>query len=109
MSNSANPTHTHYTQYADPVVRHPSPASSVGTTYGADQTSLNDSELSQAAFERKQESEIALHLQRDEELKAAQDPLLTISLAGGKPVRYGERKLEPQEEKGMSPRLLSRC
>ncbi|KAF9242620.1 hypothetical protein BU15DRAFT_43677 [Melanogaster broomeanus] len=39
--------------YASPVIRAPSPASSVGTAYGPDETSQSDSELSQEAFEQK--------------------------------------------------------
>ena len=42
-------------EYAPPVLRAPSPTSSVGTAYGPDQTSFSDTEqqLSQPAFENK--------------------------------------------------------
>lgn len=39
--------------YAPPVIRPPSPASSVGTAYQADQTSQSDTELSKEEFEQK--------------------------------------------------------
>ena len=94
--------HNHHTGYADPVLRPPSPASSIGTSYGADQTSWSDSEfqLSQPAFERKCDEVIGLHLPRKEELQADQDPLLTVPGPNGRPVRIGEKKLDPAEEKG---------
>jgi hypothetical protein len=46
--------------YATPVLRAPSPASSVGTTYIPDTTSLSDSEsfLSPSEFNRKWEEKI---------------------------------------------------
>ncbi|KAJ7914830.1 hypothetical protein B0H13DRAFT_1611156, partial [Mycena leptocephala] len=43
-------------EYADPVIREPSPASSVGTVYGPDQTA--SSELDQPTFERKWEDRL---------------------------------------------------
>src|SRR5882762_2811126 len=47
--------HIHSPSYAPPVLRAPSPASSIGTSYAPDATSLSDTEaeLSQAAFEQK--------------------------------------------------------
>ncbi|KAF8157891.1 hypothetical protein B0H34DRAFT_629318, partial [Crassisporium funariophilum] len=87
--------HVHYTEYAPPVLRPPSPASSVGTTYGPDQTSFSDSEyrLSQPAFEQKWEEKIQLNMPRKEELDADQDPLLTIPRAAGPAVPIAERKI----------------
>ena len=93
--------HNHHTEYADPVLRPPSPASSIGTSYGADQTSRSDREdqLPQPDFERKCDELIGLHLPRKEELQADQDPLLTVPGPDG-PVRISEKKLDPGEEKG---------
>ena len=65
--------------YAPPVLRPASPASSVGTVYPDDATSLSDNEqcLSQAAFERKWEEKLGLTGEkRKEEEQAEQDPLL---------------------------------
>ncbi|KAL4073207.1 hypothetical protein V8B97DRAFT_198033 [Scleroderma yunnanense] len=45
--------HTGDPAYASPVIRPPSPASSVGTAYGPDQTSQSDIELSKEDFEQK--------------------------------------------------------
>jgi len=65
-------------EYASPVVRAPSPASSVGSTFKPDLTSLSDSEdqLSQEAFERKWEERLQLGQPTMEELLANEDPLL---------------------------------
>jgi hypothetical protein len=69
MSRAQNP------EYADPVIREPSPASSVGTVYGPDQTASSDDELDQPTFERKWEDRLDLRrATRDEELADA-DPL----------------------------------
>ncbi|KDR83102.1 hypothetical protein GALMADRAFT_221072 [Galerina marginata CBS 339.88] len=113
----AIPTHTHHTEYADPVLRLPSPASSVGTAYGADQTSFSDSEaqLSQAAFERKIEDRMELNAPRDEELRADREPLLMVPAVPGqvpgapnvKLVRVTERKLEQVEEKVLFDRIMT--
>lgn len=96
---SGFPTHTHHSEYADPVMRVPSPASSVGTSYGADQTSYSDSEfqLSKEAFARKCNERIGLHLPRKEEFQADQDPLLTVIGPNGRPVRVSERDIETME------------
>ncbi|KAF7348287.1 hypothetical protein MSAN_01782400 [Mycena sanguinolenta] len=70
MSRPQNP------EYADPVIREPSPASSVGTVYGLDQTTLSDDELDQWAFERKWEEKLGLRRITKEEEMAERDPLL---------------------------------
>ncbi|GLB38632.1 hypothetical protein LshimejAT787_0504970 [Lyophyllum shimeji] len=72
------PANQHHTEYAPPVLRAPSPASSIGTTYGEDQTSFSDSEeqLSQSAFEKKWEERIGLGMSREEEIQANREPLL---------------------------------
>jgi len=65
-------------EYADPVIREPSPASSVGSVYGPDQTASSDSEsvLDQLAFERKWEERLDLWRATREEELADADPLL---------------------------------
>ncbi|KAF5360595.1 hypothetical protein D9756_005041 [Leucocoprinus leucothites] len=65
-------------EYAPPVLRAPSPASSVGTTYGPDQTSFSDSEqqLSQPAFEKKWLAKLELDKPRKEEEEANESPLI---------------------------------
>ncbi|KZT11823.1 uncharacterized protein LAESUDRAFT_669943 [Laetiporus sulphureus 93-53] len=63
-------------QYAPPVLRASSPTSSIGTEYGADETSLSDSELGQAQFERKCEERLHLCEPRREELSDPKDILL---------------------------------
>ncbi|KAG6376996.1 hypothetical protein JVT61DRAFT_1039 [Boletus reticuloceps] len=52
--------HTGDPAYASPVIRAPSPASSVGTAYGPDETTQSDSELSPEAFEQKWSSKLKL-------------------------------------------------
>ncbi|KAG5651731.1 hypothetical protein H0H81_007669 [Sphagnurus paluster] len=73
------PANQHHTEYAPPVLRAPSPASSIGTVYGEDQTSFSDCEdqLDQADFEQKVEDNMGLDEPRTEEILANQDPLLT--------------------------------
>ncbi|KAG6840540.1 hypothetical protein C0991_005900 [Blastosporella zonata] len=72
------PANQHHTEYAPPVLRAPSPASSIGTVYGEDQTSFSDCEeqLSQPFFELKWEERLALNVPRPEEILADQEPLL---------------------------------
>lgn len=79
-----NQQHQLHSEYASPVVRVPSPASSLGTTYGRDQTSFSDSELNvgQQAFERKWENKIGLRDPRPEEAELDQGPLLFRPIPG---------------------------
>ncbi|KIL59054.1 hypothetical protein M378DRAFT_169814 [Amanita muscaria Koide BX008] len=70
------PTTVHITEYAPPVLRAASPASSVGTVYGEDQTSLSDLELNDAALARKYEDLLELRKPRKEEEEANQFLLL---------------------------------
>ncbi|KAJ6584067.1 hypothetical protein DFH09DRAFT_266018 [Mycena vulgaris] len=65
-------------EYADPVIREPSPASSVGSVYGPDQTASSDSEsiIDQPAFERKWEDRLDLRRATREEELADADPLV---------------------------------
>ncbi|KAH7906715.1 hypothetical protein BJ138DRAFT_1071351 [Hygrophoropsis aurantiaca] len=53
--------------YGSPVIRPPSPASSVGTAYPDDDTSPSDGELSQDAFNRKWASKLGLDRPKEEE------------------------------------------
>jgi len=62
--------------YASPVIRPPSPASSVGTAYGPDDTSLSDSELSQDDFERKAIANLRLDEPKHDEVHNLKDPLI---------------------------------
>ncbi|KXN86491.1 hypothetical protein AN958_10005 [Leucoagaricus sp. SymC.cos] len=68
----------HHPEYAPPVLRAPSPASSVGTTYGPDQTSFSDTEeqLSQLAFEKKWLTKLDLDKPRREEEEDNESPLI---------------------------------
>ncbi|KDR72675.1 hypothetical protein GALMADRAFT_228948 [Galerina marginata CBS 339.88] len=110
------PTHTYHTEYAQPALRPPSPASSVGTAYGADQTSFIDSEsqLSQVAFE-KLEEKMKLNAPCGKELSADREPLMMVPAVPGqiqgavdvKMVRVTERKLNPIEEKVLFERVMT--
>ncbi|EGN98575.1 hypothetical protein SERLA73DRAFT_110133 [Serpula lacrymans var. lacrymans S7.3] len=72
----AQQIHTGDPAYASPVIRAPSPASSVGTAYGPDETSLSDMELSQDAFEKKCLEALKLDWQKEEEIRADRTPLI---------------------------------
>jgi hypothetical protein len=104
MSVIPNVTHIHYTAYADPVIRPASPASSVGTAYGPDQTAFSDLEeqIPQPSFESKWEDLIGLHHPRKEELVADRDPLLSVPGPNGQLIPIREKKLDPLEEKSSS-------
>ncbi|KAF8962975.1 hypothetical protein BDZ97DRAFT_1662211 [Flammula alnicola] len=104
---SGLPTHGHHTDYADPVLRPPSPASSVGTAYDADRTSETDLQLSQSALEKKCDEKIGLHSPRKEELQADQDPLLIIPGPNGRPIRIMDKKLDAVEEKMLHDRVMA--
>lgn len=62
--------------YASPVIRPPSPASSVGTAYGPDDTSLSDSGLSQDVFEQKWIANLRLDEPKHDEVHNLKDPLI---------------------------------
>ncbi|OCH92653.1 hypothetical protein OBBRIDRAFT_714304, partial [Obba rivulosa] len=62
--------------YAAPVLRPPSPTSSIGTEYGEDETSLEDRELSWQEFERKCEEKAGINKPRQDEELGNQEPLL---------------------------------
>lgn len=59
--------HTGDPAYASPVIRAPSPASSVGTAYGPDESNQSDQELSPEAFQQKWSSKLKLDGPRIEE------------------------------------------
>jgi len=98
------PTHTHITEYADPVLRPASPASSLGSAYTPDQTSLSDSELSDTAFERKCLEQLALDQPSGEEIVADKDPLVMQEGPDGKSVwvcdEEAMKAMDPAETKG---------
>jgi hypothetical protein len=77
--STPHPPH-HITDYASPVLRAASPASSVGTLYEPDQTALSDTEpeMSQHAFELKWQERLGLGLPTKEEVQAMDSPLLPI-------------------------------
>ena len=94
-----NPPHVLLNEeYANPVIyRMPSPASSIGTVYGLDDTAHSDTEYKISdsdAFNK-------------EEFEADRDPLLTIPQSGGVPVRISERELDHVEERRMWFSFLS--
>jgi hypothetical protein len=98
------PTHTHITEYADPVLRPASPASSLGSTHTPDQTSLSDSELSDSAFEKKCLEQLALDQPTPEEIRADREPLVMQIGPDGESIWVGDeeamRAVDPAETKG---------
>lgn len=56
--------------YAPPLIRPPSPASSIGTVYGQDETTLSDTELDETAFARKTADRLRLALPSESESRA---------------------------------------
>lgn len=79
MSSHHFPHPYHNPEYAPPVLRAPSPASSVGTTYGEDETSHSDAELDQDAFAQKWLTKLDLDKPRKEEEEANESPLIPRS------------------------------
>lgn len=98
------PTHTHITEYADPVLRPASPASSLGSDFTPDKTSLSDSELSDSAFERKCLEQLALDQPSTEEMDADRDPLVMHIGPDGKSIWVGDEEamkaVDPAETRG---------
>jgi hypothetical protein len=88
------PSNVRITEYAPPVLRASSPASSVGTVYGEDQTSFSDLELSDDALAKKYEDRLELRKPRKEEEKTNGPVLLERQESGSK------------EEKGMTIGLI---
>lgn len=73
-------SHPHSTQYASPIIREPSPASTVGSAHAEhreDLTSFSDSEeiLSQEDFEKKWIDRIGTCRMREDEERACIDPV----------------------------------
>lgn len=65
--------------YAPPLIRPPSPASSIGTSYGLDETTASDTELDDAEFARKCEASLHLDAPGDQERRATRTVLLPHS------------------------------
>jgi len=63
-------------QYAEPLLRAPSPSSSIGTDYGPDETSITDAQMSPEEFDRMCQERLKLSEPRDEESRAKMTPLL---------------------------------
>ncbi|KAJ7079739.1 hypothetical protein B0H15DRAFT_787747 [Mycena belliarum] len=111
MSHPNNP------EYADPVIRAPSPASSVGSVHAPDQTASSDSEsvLSQPAFERKWADRLDLRrATREEELADAEPLILRPSTAmeervlSDRIVRNLRHKVEELEENELFEQTMLR-
>lgn len=88
------PSNVRITEHAPPVLRASSPANSVGTVYGEDQTSFSDLELSDDALAKKYEDRLELRKPRKEEEKTNGPVLLERQESGSK------------EEKGMTIGLI---
>ncbi|KAI0789821.1 hypothetical protein C8Q75DRAFT_733602 [Abortiporus biennis] len=73
---SGHNIHTGDLPYAPPLLRAPSPSSSIGTDYGPDETSLDDSRMASDAFTRMCDAQIALTAPSEEEIKANESPLI---------------------------------
>ncbi|KAJ7778384.1 hypothetical protein B0H16DRAFT_1503321 [Mycena metata] len=111
MSRPQNP------EYADPVIREPSPASSVGSVYGPDQTASSDSEsqIDQPAFERKWADRLDLRRATREEELADADPLfprpstaMEERVLSERIVRNLRMKVEELEENELFERTMLR-
>lgn len=82
--------HVHHTaHYASPIIREPSPASTVGSSHGNqfdDKTSVSDSEdvISDADFARKWAERIGINRMSDAETVANISPLLNYQILQGK-------------------------
>ena len=79
LSFTLMPTHALHSAdapYAPPVIRQASPANSIGTEYGPDETSESDRELGPAEFEKKIEEQIGFKLERSSETEANRNVLL---------------------------------
>lgn len=63
-------------QYAEPLLRAPSPSSSIGTDYGDDETSMAEAQMSPEEFDRMCQERLKLSEPRVEETRAKNSPLL---------------------------------
>ncbi|KAF9013175.1 hypothetical protein BDQ17DRAFT_1404738 [Cyathus striatus] len=66
----------HHTEYAPPVIRSPSPTSSIGTSYDEDQTTQAEMDLTCSEFKLMVQEKLELSKPRREETLAEQDPLI---------------------------------
>ncbi|KAJ7451662.1 hypothetical protein FB451DRAFT_1145627 [Mycena latifolia] len=108
---------TQIPEYADPVIRAASPASSVGSVHVPDQTASSDSEslLSQPAFERKWADRLDLRrATREEELADAEPLIMRPSTAleervlSERVVRNLRQKVEELEENELFEQTMLR-
>lgn len=74
--NSATYIHSGDSAYAPPVLRAPSPSSSIGTDYGPDETTPEEASMSNFALMHSINHRLRLNEPSAEELKAERDPLL---------------------------------
>ncbi|KAI0685805.1 hypothetical protein BC835DRAFT_492599 [Cytidiella melzeri] len=104
MPNSSAPyIHSGDPAYAPPVLRAPSPSSSIGTDYGPDETTPEEARMTEVDFLR----QLKLADSRNEEHLASQEPLLPkpkdaqhesfIMLAVMKNLRKAVQKLQDDE------------
>jgi len=68
--------HTVDPQYAEPLLRAPSPSSSIGTDYGEDETSITDAQMSPEEFDALCQERLMLSMPREGETRANISPLL---------------------------------
>ena len=62
--------------YAPPLLRAPSPTDSIGTDYGPDETTVEETRLSDREFAQKCQQRLRLNALRPDEINANFDPLL---------------------------------
>lgn len=99
MSGTANPTHEVHrgdVPYQAPFTRSASPNDSLTTAYGADETNLSDTELSEDAFSNKVLAGLRIYEKREEEERAEARPLIMPRARRGATTSASA----PTEEKG---------
>lgn len=74
--SSAPYIHSGDPAYAPPLLRAPSPSSSIGTDYGPDETTPEEKQKSQSEFVKAIQDRLRLNDARPEETAANSDPLL---------------------------------
>ncbi|TDL23159.1 hypothetical protein BD410DRAFT_839071 [Rickenella mellea] len=73
---ATHPIHTTDPAYAAPVLRLPSPANSLSTEYGQDETTADENQMTEEQFARMCEEQIGLNRMRADEIKANKRVLL---------------------------------
>ena len=99
VAAAENPTHEVHrgdVPYQAPFTRSTSPNDSLTTTYGADETSLSDAELSEDAFSNKVLAGLHIYEKREEEERAEARPLIMPRARRGATTTANA----PTEEKG---------